>query len=194
MVQYSTKQAWLDLRVNGPVTSWHHIVWYSQLIPKHAFILWLAIWDRLPTQVRLQKWSLKKDSKCLLCDQEADSINYLFFECFYSAKVWVLMKDNLILKGLPNKLTGIIEMMPKFPGKNQIWGIVTRLVLAESVYYIWQERNQRLFRGKKREVEELVDIAKEYIRVKLLTLKVKKSDAVTSVERIWNVQWSRKEH
>ncbi|XP_071693679.1 uncharacterized protein [Rutidosis leptorrhynchoides] len=54
-VHYSTKQAWLDLRLIGATKRWYHVVWFNQIIPKHAFVLWLAIWDRLSTKIRIQR-------------------------------------------------------------------------------------------------------------------------------------------
>ena len=43
LTKYSTKQVWKDMKGNWPSVDWYNIVWFSQLIPKHAFVLWLAI-------------------------------------------------------------------------------------------------------------------------------------------------------
>ncbi|XP_071694959.1 uncharacterized protein [Rutidosis leptorrhynchoides] len=174
-VDYSTKQVRRDLRVNGSLKDWYHVVWFKQLVPKHAFILWLVIWDRLPTQERISKWKPTLNSLCPLCGRIPDSVDHLFFKCCYSRNVWKTMKSMILFQGLPHKIGEIITVMSNYPFKNQIWSVITRLVIAPAVYYIWQERNKRLFKGEKKNEKELAVLAIDFIRVKLLTLKVKQS-------------------
>ncbi|PWA48243.1 reverse transcriptase zinc-binding domain-containing protein [Artemisia annua] len=54
--EFAVKNVCRDLRSNDPIVTWWKLVWYSQCIPKHAFILWIAINNRMNTQDRLQKW------------------------------------------------------------------------------------------------------------------------------------------
>ncbi|GJS57688.1 hypothetical protein Tco_0652472 [Tanacetum coccineum] len=58
-----------------------------------------------------------------------------------------------------------------------------RLSLAASVYLIWQERNRRIFKDEKRNVDELFSIFKDTIRLRLMSLKVKDSCAVRTVQK-----------
>ncbi|GKD23624.1 RNA-directed DNA polymerase, eukaryota, reverse transcriptase zinc-binding domain protein, partial [Tanacetum coccineum] len=53
-------------------------------------------------------------------------------------------------------------------------------------YLIWQERNFRIFRDERRSSKELVEVFSEMIRMKLLSLKVKKTNAVLNAQRKWN--------
>ncbi|CAH1453519.1 unnamed protein product [Lactuca virosa] len=53
-VKFSRTQVWKDIRIASPVVSWYKVVWFKLNIPSHAFILWLAIHDRLMTQERMQ--------------------------------------------------------------------------------------------------------------------------------------------
>ncbi|GKF03997.1 RNA-directed DNA polymerase, eukaryota, reverse transcriptase zinc-binding domain protein [Tanacetum coccineum] len=78
---FSTKQVWYDLRdINGKV-DWYHVVWFKQFQPRHAFLLWLAIKERLATQDRLARWSCQVNAECPLCKKEKDSYVHLFFKC-----------------------------------------------------------------------------------------------------------------
>ncbi|XP_071728746.1 uncharacterized protein [Rutidosis leptorrhynchoides] len=156
-VKYSTKQVWRDLRANGSFKDWYHVVWFKQLVPKHAFILWLVIWDRLPTRK--------------------------------NKNVWKIMKSLILFQGLTYKIGDIITSMTNYPFKNQIWSVITRLVIAAAVYYIWQERNKRLFKGEKKNEKDLAELAIDFIRVKLLTLKVKQSKNIHKAEEIWEIKW-----
>ncbi|XP_071699019.1 uncharacterized protein [Rutidosis leptorrhynchoides] len=188
-VNYSTRQVWCDVRCNYTIKDWHHIVWFNQMVPKHAFILWLAIWNRLPTQDMLSKWNVCTSYSCPLCDEMPDSVEHLFFECSYSRNVWETMKSLLLFKGLPYRISFIVEVMGKYPFQKKIWSVITRIVIAATVYNIWQERNTRIFKGIKRNGQVLSVQIQEFVRIKLLTLKVKDSKSVQQAGKIWQVSW-----
>nr|GEU89064.1 hypothetical protein [Tanacetum cinerariifolium] len=40
---------------NDGIVKWHKLVWFSQNIPKHSFILWMAIQNKLVTQDKIRK-------------------------------------------------------------------------------------------------------------------------------------------
>ncbi|GKA89031.1 hypothetical protein Tco_0810843 [Tanacetum coccineum] len=56
-----------------------------------------------------------------------------------------------------------------------IMTILRRIVFAASVYYIWNERNKRLFGNEKRSQNEVLLTIINNIRMKLASLKVKNS-------------------
>jgi hypothetical protein len=53
-------------------------VWFPHAIPKHAFILWLAMQDRLLIGDHLIKWGYKGEVKCLFCHNQMESMEHLF--------------------------------------------------------------------------------------------------------------------
>lgn len=40
---FQTRLVWQDIRIVRPRVEWCNLVWFSNSIPKHAFILWLAV-------------------------------------------------------------------------------------------------------------------------------------------------------
>nr|GEZ89167.1 hypothetical protein [Tanacetum cinerariifolium] len=58
--RFSVAEAWKAIKVEFPKVIWHKQGWYSQCIPRHAFIAWVAIKGRLKTKDRLSKWFLCK--------------------------------------------------------------------------------------------------------------------------------------
>ncbi|GKB13748.1 RNA-directed DNA polymerase, eukaryota, reverse transcriptase zinc-binding domain protein [Tanacetum coccineum] len=56
---------------------------------------------------------------------------------------------------------------------NSISSIIRRLCIAASVYLIWQERNNRIFRDEERSSEDLYKMLNEIVRMRPLSLKVK---------------------
>ncbi|XP_071708751.1 uncharacterized protein [Rutidosis leptorrhynchoides] len=187
--RYQTSKAWVNLRENKPKVSWYHVIWFKQATPKHAFVLWLVIQNRLVTQDKLQKWYPNLQLKCVLCDLEVDSHKHLFYSCAYSSAIWGMVNRKLLFKGLPNDLQRIMVMLSGYPYSKNIWNVINRIVIAAMVYYVWQERNYRIFKGRKRSELELKGIIEQFVRFKLLTLKVKGSQAVEKAAKMWELSW-----
>lgn len=51
--RFKSSTVWNDFRVAHPRVEWCNIVWFSNSIPKHSFILWLAVRGKLLTQDRM---------------------------------------------------------------------------------------------------------------------------------------------
>nr|GEZ41450.1 RNA-directed DNA polymerase, eukaryota, reverse transcriptase zinc-binding domain protein [Tanacetum cinerariifolium] len=61
-----------------------------------------------------------------------------------------------------------------------------RLVLGASVYYVWQERNMRLFQKKFRSAEDLCFLTRDTVRCKMLSLKARNSSQESEAASLWN--------
>ncbi|GKC90735.1 RNA-directed DNA polymerase, eukaryota, reverse transcriptase zinc-binding domain protein [Tanacetum coccineum] len=75
--KFSTNKACNDLKESGEEVQWWKIVWFNHCIPRHAFILWLAIQGRLSTHDRLLKWYPDKVVVCPLYEECPDSQKHL---------------------------------------------------------------------------------------------------------------------
>ncbi|XP_071719077.1 uncharacterized protein [Rutidosis leptorrhynchoides] len=186
-VSYSTGQTWDDLKVNKVNVPWHHVVWFPQANPKHAFIMWLAIQERLTTQDKLMKWYPLKTFQCELCGKEADSINHLFFGCEYSKAVWLEVKKLLLFRGLPTNIHAIVQKIAVFSYRNQIWDVINRITIAATVYNVWQERNSRIFKGRRRSESELVKCIVEGIKLNPTSFKIKNSVSMARAAKNWGL-------
>ncbi|GJY50957.1 RNA-directed DNA polymerase, eukaryota, reverse transcriptase zinc-binding domain protein [Tanacetum coccineum] len=168
-VPFSTKVAWLSMRDNWPKVQWSHVVWFSQYNPRQAFILWLAIQEKLLTQDKILKWDKEADLKCSLCSECADSHEHLFFKCHYSAKIWEEMKD----KGNFNYQNS----------QNHILLDIENILAANSM------NNKHLGHLAKLLVHLHI---KEDLINKLISLEVKDSAAVKKVARAWDLKLDNK--
>ncbi|GJU16286.1 hypothetical protein Tco_1144252 [Tanacetum coccineum] len=73
------------------------------------------------------------------------------------------------------KKKDIIEKVAKHPCNNAIRSVVRRITLATTVYYIWKERNSRIFNDTKVPCENVLQMIMENIRLQIQRLQVKKS-------------------
>jgi len=74
-----SSETWDFLRDKKSEFELWHLVWFPCAIPKHAFILWLALQNRLTTCDRLLVWGFNGDSLCGFCRHVNESRNHLFF-------------------------------------------------------------------------------------------------------------------
>ncbi|GJT53331.1 RNA-directed DNA polymerase, eukaryota, reverse transcriptase zinc-binding domain protein [Tanacetum coccineum] len=172
---FSVKSVWLSLAPVRPTFPWYKVVWFSQNIPRHSFILWLAIKKKLKTQDRLSIWSGLNNLRCSLCNKTQDNHNHLFFGCEFSSKVWNCLKGLMKLDNAPSDLYQVLNYILVRPLGQSVWSIIQRLGIGATVYFLWQERNLRTFQNKERSVDSVCCIIKDYVRLRLLSLKIKKS-------------------
>ena len=81
---FKIKDVWEDMKINYPIIQWHKVIWFSQCLHRHTFIMWLALHKRLQTQDRMAKWNVGQNLLCTLCGKCSDSVQHLFFQCHYS--------------------------------------------------------------------------------------------------------------
>lgn len=164
-------------------------MWFSHCIPRHTFILWLAVKEKLITQDKLMKWYPNKTLECSLCKTVPDSHNHLFFQCDYSKKVWTEIKVKARIVSIDDTWMNIVSSLSSHKNHLNIWSIIMKISFAATVYFLWQERNNRLFRNEEREVQGLVKVMLEEIRAKLMTLKTKKTTRVQEAAKIWDIKF-----
>ncbi|GKC76071.1 hypothetical protein Tco_1126845 [Tanacetum coccineum] len=91
------------------------------------------------------------------------------------------------IKNLPDNWEDIIQVMSRIKNNNSIWSVVRRISLGAAIYFIWKERNARLFRGDKRKTKDLGKVISETVKLRLMSINVKDSVVVFQVEHIWGL-------
>lgn len=85
----------------------------------------------------------------------------------------------------------IIEEFAKLTANRNIWSIFRRLVIGAAVYFVWHERNNRLFQKVERTNEDLIQIITETIKMRMMSFIVRDSNEVAEAEGKWNVKLKR---
>ncbi|KAL0285311.1 UNVERIFIED_CONTAM: hypothetical protein Sradi_7176200 [Sesamum radiatum] len=89
--KFSTAAAITILQPPSPPVCWYSLLGGKFKIPRHDFILWLAILERLSTMDR--PWVMQHNLGCTLCGTACvESHSHLFFECSYSARCINILK------------------------------------------------------------------------------------------------------
>ena len=103
------------------------------------------------------------DHRCPFCGESPDSHRHIFFTCTFPSLVWRIMKREAHMNGFPDSWEHIMDQMANGVPKR----FIQKLTLSASVYFIWQERNFRLFRNRRRSVEGVVKEIKEMVLLRI---------------------------
>ncbi|GJT90405.1 DUF4219 domain-containing protein [Tanacetum coccineum] len=149
----------------------------------------------LKTQNKLRQWDIAPTTditqvRCSLCGTQPDSHEHLFFECSYSSKVWTLIRGLVGMDAVPPVLDNISAWFQPMGNKRTIQNIVGKILFATASYFIWLERNNRLFKNNRRTSEELRDAIVVTVRLKLTTFRFKNKAKVHSLFSLWKMPTS----
>jgi len=136
-------------RPTGSALSWGRVVWEQWSLPKHSFILWLAVLGKLRTRDRLRFIAI--DPTCMFCRHEEESHSHLFFAYDWTGRLWAKIKSWLRIGRRMLTLNSAIRGL--HTQRCNIESRMRRVSLAITVYLIWEERNKRVFDGKSRGVD-----------------------------------------
>ncbi|KAJ9536620.1 hypothetical protein OSB04_un000169 [Centaurea solstitialis] len=163
LADFSVRLAWHSFEGANPIIPWTKSVWFKGCIPKHSFCLWVACHDRLPTQDRIACWKHDPpDMVCAFCKLIPDSHSHLFFECMFTIEVWRKVKHHVELYGFPERWVEICAKLSQPRGFRKLEHL---LALAATVYHVWRERNNRIFKGVSKPSNQVViDICDSIIK------------------------------
>ncbi|GJY62450.1 putative RNA-directed DNA polymerase [Tanacetum coccineum] len=127
-------------------------------IPRHAIHLWLVIKRKLKTQDTLRHWD-----------------------------VWECVKSLTSINGIPSALNYIVDFIIPLAHRKSARSVTLKLVFAAACYFLWQERNNRLFKKTKRTQDQICGLIKDTVRLKLMSCSFKKSSNVQSFLQLWQL-------
>nr|GEZ33649.1 hypothetical protein [Tanacetum cinerariifolium] len=91
--------------------------------------------------------------------------------------VWCHMRDLAGLYHVPPSLELILDIINPVARRKMSSSVISKTVLAASAYFIWQERNDSLFKNNKKSAAQIVECITSAIHLKLMSCHFKKSKA-----------------
>ncbi|GFY92706.1 pyruvate decarboxylase-2 [Actinidia rufa] len=143
--KFNTKACYDFFRSKGANICWTNLVWHHSLLPKHSFILWLGLKDRLLTRDKLMDQIV--DTSCSLCNNPIESLNHLFFQCSVVNQVWTEIKNWLGFSWALTTLKAAAKWIIKEARGTGVQAIAKKVGFACTIYCIWVTRNARKFEG-----------------------------------------------
>ena len=148
-------------------------VWKNN-IPRMAFTLWLAIKSRLSTIDRMQTFVAHFGTGCVHCHAGMESHSH-FFECSYSSMVQSSILSFTSQLWQPKPWVEFIDWAAiNWKGK-EMKNVIYKPCLASTVYYLWNERNNRKFKNQYRDPITVLNLIQQIIRNRLISLRFSSS-------------------
>ncbi|XP_071728282.1 uncharacterized protein [Rutidosis leptorrhynchoides] len=123
------------------VVNWYDIVWFPQCIPRHTFLVWLLMGEKLKTQDKLKNWVIRSVQNmpivCSLCLTEADSHDHLFFRFSFASSVWRCVWQYSDVFQACESWKDVVQSLLPIVSKKTSGVIVAKLLFGASVYTIW---------------------------------------------------------
>ncbi|KAL0288764.1 UNVERIFIED_CONTAM: hypothetical protein Sradi_7090300 [Sesamum radiatum] len=169
--KFTLQSAILLLQPPSPHVLWQGLLHGKFKIPRHGFILWLAILEKLSTMD--QPWVPRSENGCVLCGgQFSESHDHLFFKCWFSKRCLTILKHKVRFPWpyLEWK-RGILWASKRFRGTH-IVNAALRATLAALVYHIWAERNCRKFAATASSAELISNRVLEDIRMRIMAADI----------------------
>ncbi|KAL0439814.1 UNVERIFIED_CONTAM: hypothetical protein Slati_2464400 [Sesamum latifolium] len=185
---FSSAAAYDVFHPPGPKVDWSSLLVGSLKIPRHRFILWLAILGRLST---LDKpWLQHLGTDCVLCRAATpETHSHLFFSCPFASECLHEIRAAVIFHWPYSSWeTAIRWASARWHGKHVV-NTSYRALLASLVYYLWEERNRRIFQQT---AWTPVDIARTIvfeIRDLIISKQMDSSVSTRGLYRLWRIPW-----
>ncbi|GKC74293.1 hypothetical protein Tco_1120176, partial [Tanacetum coccineum] len=132
----------------------------------------------------------KTNTDCLVKEQEKGNVaGKKKVKESMKANLGKLLKyiDKADLHNVPSCLEDISNWLIPMASKRSIVSVVSQLVFAASTYFIWQERNNRIYSKDSRKEEHICDVIMEMVRMKITTFKFKRTSMVLKTLATWRI-------
>ncbi|GKC04069.1 hypothetical protein Tco_0995679 [Tanacetum coccineum] len=96
-------------------------------------------------------------------------------------KVWNQVKGVAGLASSNASIYDIIHDIIPFAARKTSKSVIAKLVVAATSYFIWQERNGRVFKNMKRTVNQVVECIMNTVWLKLMSCRLKKSRSACDI-------------
>ncbi|GJV38765.1 hypothetical protein Tco_1417205 [Tanacetum coccineum] len=178
-----------DLLIKHPVLSNYNLPiiddavdsleWYDRNGNAKKFLV-SQVWDDIRCRDNHVEWySMVWFSACI----PRHALNmWLIFR-----RIWDRIKRLAGLERYPPNIYDIFHTMLPFINRRTTCSVVAKLLIAAAAYYVWQERNWRLFKKGKRSPDQLVECIRSSVRLRLFSCTFKKSKDGERMAKLWDL-------
>ena len=138
-----------------------HMKWKGWVPLKCKIMVWRAMLNRMPTKVELCKRGVTLPSDlCNLCDLELETTNHLFTGCVFAAEIWSWVESWCHLPPIFAFDVSDFLKIANLQATSKHSRYILRGIVFTTLWAIWNERNDRIFKGKRRRAIEVVESIK----------------------------------
>ncbi|KAL0293665.1 UNVERIFIED_CONTAM: hypothetical protein Sradi_6924500, partial [Sesamum radiatum] len=186
--KFSTAAALKMLQPPSGNVPWRWLIGGKFKIPRHDFILWLALLERLSTLDRM--WMVQQDTSCVLCGGSLlESHEHLFFKMSIFGSLHFYFKAAVRFQWLGvNWRRDTTWASKRWRGKHLL-NAAARTMLSSLVYNIWIERNRRRFSSIASTAEIVARKAIEDVKFRIMSASLPPSVQRSALYKVWKIPW-----
>ncbi|KAJ0939765.1 hypothetical protein HanRHA438_Chr02g0064921 [Helianthus annuus] len=124
---------------------------------------------------------------CPLCHHDRDSRDHLFFQCSFATKIWDSVRKMVNMESVNNTWSSIMQWMIQNANSRKLDRIVGKLLIAAATYFVWQERNNRLFSSVQRTPDMLSHAIISTVRLKIMGFKLERDRKHCDLLDTWQI-------
>ncbi|XP_074297810.1 uncharacterized protein LOC141628588 [Silene latifolia] len=159
-MRYDTNAVYDYIRARRAPIIWSSLVHGTGCHPKHSFTGIMVLNNGLPTVDRLMTCGLHLVNRCALCKCSCEDLPHLFFVCAYSRQVLIEIAH---WTHLPLRSFSLAHVMQDFISTGR--SDKHRASLTVTIYYVWKEINNRIFKGTKSSLENLYIVINKVVNL-----------------------------
>lgn len=183
--KFTIASAWNMVRKKKTTHHLHGLIWYPGNVPRYSLTLWLASLGRLSTMDRPHMGGIEGSRQCTLCATDEENHDHLFFYCPYTTTVWNNLTTLANIQWPRQSWANMLRWAGiSFSKRQGFHNLLARNILATTTYFIWTERNRRIFQNKEKPAGTLSHEVITQIRLLLLNFK---GHIPSNVRMRWNV-------
>lgn len=138
--QLSINSAWNPIRSKQSEFDWSIIIWDKNYAPKMSTYSLLAKLNILNTKDRITRWNNDIDRSCVLCLNQNEDGDRLFFNCAYSRQILEEIMHKLQINfGNSFELNQILETMCQNQTSKLLFNHITNFAFTNLIWHIWCE-------------------------------------------------------
>jgi len=154
------KEVWSWVRQPGRKVPWAGMVWHKFVVPKHTLTAWRALKGRLLTKRRMIKRGVNLDPTCVLCEDQEEDMEHLFWNCQYTKEVWRCLLNLMQLHQTAARNLESEVLRLSHASGSRLDKVVRKWVVSAT----WHERNRRIFEGERQQPQATIAVVKDIIR------------------------------
>ncbi|XP_035839067.1 uncharacterized protein LOC118486611 [Helianthus annuus] len=157
MVRYSLGRC-LDIN-----TVPNSFCWNSWVTKKSSMFVWRAIVEKIPSAVALRNRGMNiQDVMCKICDECEETAVHILLRCNFAKRVWseVTKWTKTPMVNTEGNLTDVLQV---FLDSQRCRNVKKCLhaIAVQSMWKLWINRNDRIFAGRNRSVQMIMEEIKD---------------------------------
>ncbi|XP_022039943.1 uncharacterized protein LOC110942475 [Helianthus annuus] len=148
---------------------------------------WSMAWrDLYPVLIQLDQISLNPGMRDQICWKEGNKLlDFSSSNVWHS--IWNKVRHKVCMNSVESKWSAIMNWLLDRARSKSATSYVSRLLVATVAYFIWQERNARLFKNQTRPPDTICELIVKTIRYKLMGVKFKDCAKVRRMLGDWDI-------